>query len=1073
MIRHNEKGMVLGAVKFYLLGSPRLERDGKPVHVDTRKAIALLAYLAITGKQHGRDSLAALLWPDYSQSNARAALRRTLSALHRSLGSPLVEASREVLELPPQADLWVDVNDFYRCLRECDTHGHPHGQVCQDCLPNLESAVHLYRDHFMSGFTLRDSIGFDDWQFMQSDGLRQELAGSLERLVVGYTALERYDDATGYAQRWLSLDSLHEPAHRQLMQLYSMAGKRSAALRQYQECVRILEKELGVHPLEETTRLYQDIKERRGIWGQEHPQGADGSKVQLAGTRLGVAASLVSTTPGKGQDLLQTQASRLPFVGRVAEWTAVQQAYMSIRNDGFFLVLEGEAGMGKTRLAEEFLSSARLRGAATIQARCYPGETNLAYAPFVEGLSNAIDQPKQEGWYRNVLPHWLSEAARLLPGIGRLGIDLPPAPPAESPGAQTRFFEGLSHVILALCGQSTPGETPPGGTPPGGTPPGGTPPGGTPPGGTPPGGTPPGVFFLDDLQWADEATLDLLTYFVRRLRGQPMMIMVTWRGENLESNHRLRQLLAESERSGRGAVLTLSKLTQESVGELVQAALHGVAIPTADFSQRLYRETEGLPFFIAEYLATLRGEITPGDKSQSVSTWNGEEAWPIPHGVRDLLRSRMEQIGETGVQLLQTAAVIGRSFDFDTLHEVSGRTDEETIITLEILMARGLIRESQPGNGGSSQEALRSLTYDFSHEKLRSFIYRETSLARRRLLHVRTAEALVFHARGRYELPPLAGSIAFHFKQGGRAPEGAEYYRMAGDYARSLYANAEALAHFQSALALGHPDAPGLNEDIGGMYTLLGDYSAAIASYETVLAQLAQDNQATARLAHRLGNIYHRLGEWEQAESYFRASAESLQVDGDPGGDAGGNAGGNAGACARLYADWSLTAHQRNQPDRACEMAHRALELAEDAGDLPALAQAHNILGILARSQDQLPEAVHHLERSLALAESMNEPGARIAALNNLSLAYAASGDLERAVARTRLALELCAQLGDRHREAALHNNLADLYHAAGNEEAAMVHLKQAVVIFSEVGGDRYGESASRTNPEIWKMTEW
>jgi len=1024
----------------YLLGSPRLERDGRPVQVDTRKAIALLAYLAITGKQHGRDSLAALLWPDYSQSNARAALRRTLSALHRSLGSPLVEASREVLELPPQADLWVDVIDFYRSLRECDTHGHPHGQVCQDCLPNLESAVQLYRDHFMSGFTLRDSIGFDDWQFMQSDGLRQELAGALERLVVGYTALERYDDAIGYAQRWLALDSLHEPAHRQLVQLYSLAGKRSAALRQYQECVRILEKELGVHPLEETTRLYQDIKERRGIWGQERPQGADSSKVLLTGTRLGVSASLVSTTPGKGQDILQTQASRLPFVGRVAEWTAVQQAYMSIRNDGFFLVLEGEAGLGKTRLAEEFLSSARLRGAATIQTRCYPGETNLAYAPFVEGLSNAIDQPKQAGWYRNVLPHWLSEAARLLPSISRLGIELPPAPPAESPGAQPRFFEGLSHVILALCDQS-------------------------PPGGTPPGGTPAGVFFLDDLQWADEATLDLFTYLVRRLRGQPMMILVTWRGENLESNHRLRQLLAETERSGRGAVLTLSHLTQESVGELVQAALRGAAIPTADFSQRLYRETEGLPFFVAEYLATLPGDITPSDKSQGVTTWNGDEAWPIPHGVRDLLRSRMEQIGETGVQLLQTAAVIGRSFDFDTLHEVSGRTDEETIITLEILMARGLIRESQPGNRGSSKEALRSLTYDFSHEKLRSFVYSETSLARRRLLHVRTAEALVSHARGRYELPPLAGSIALHYKQGGRASEGAEYYRMAGDYTRSLYANAEALAHFQSALALGHPDAPGLNEDIGGIYTLLGNYSAAIVSYETALAQLAQDNQATARLLHRLGNIYHRLGEWEQAEGYFHASGDALHAAGDPGGD--------AGACARLYADWSLTAHQRNQPDRAREMAHRSLELAEDAGDLPALAQAYNILGILARSQDQLPEAVHHLERSLALAESMDEPGARIAALNNLSLAYAASGDLERAVARTRLALELCAQLGDRHREAALHNNLADLYHAAGNEDAAMIHLKQAVVIFSEVGGDRYGESASRTNPEIWKMTEW
>ncbi len=1040
----------MGAVNFYLLGSPRLERDGKPVQVDTRKAIALLAYLVITGKQHSRDTMAALLWPDYSQSNARAALRRTLSALHRSSGVPLVEASREVLELSPRADLWVDVNDFYRSLRECDTHRHPHGQVCPDCLPNLERSVQLYSDHFMSGFTLRDSIEFDDWQFMQSESLRRELAGALERLVVGYTAVERYDDAIRYAQRWLSLDALHEPAHRQLMQLYSLAGKRSAALRQYQECVRILEKELGVRPLEETSRLYQDIKDMRGIWGQEYSGKRDGSKVQPTGTSLGVAASPVAMAPNMGQDLLHKQVSRLPFVGREAEWAAVQQIYSSISHDSFFLVLEGEAGMGRTRLAEEFLSSVRLRGAATIQARCYPGENNLAYAPFVEGLSNAIDQPGREGWSSHVLPQWLSEAARLLPGISRLGVDLPPVPPAESPGAQTRFFEGLSHVILALIGQPPQGVTLP-------------------------GGELPGVLFLDDLEWADEATLDLLTYFVRRSRGQPVLILATWRGENIGSGHRLRKLLAETERSGRGAVLILSRLTKEAVGELVRAALPGASnpagitpagfIPTADFSQRLYLETEGLPFFITEYLATLRNEITPGDPLGGATTWNGEEAWPVPHGVRDLLRSRLEPIGETGIQLLQAAAVIGRSFDFDTLHEVSGRTDVETIITLENLMGCGLIRESLPGNGGGSQDSLRSLTYDFSHEKLRSFVYNETSLARRRLLHVRTAEALVSHARGRYELPSLAGSIASHYKQGGRAREGAEYYRLAGETARSLYANAEALAHFQSALALGYPDAPGLNEDIGGMYTLLGDYSAAIASYETAMAQNTQEQRTTARLAHKLGSIYHRLGEWEQAESYYRASADAMRPDDIPGGE--------AGACARLYADWSLTAHQRNQPDRACEMAERALELAEEAGDLPALAQAHNILGILARSQNQLAEAILHLERSLALAEEMDELGARIAALNNLSLAYAASGDLEKAITHTRQALELCAQFGDRHREAALHNNLADLYHAAGNEDGAMVHLKQAVVIFSEVGGDRSGEIASRRYPEIWKMTEW
>ena len=260
------KGLV-----FYLLGTPRLERDSRPVEMDTRKAIALLAYLALTGKQQSRDTLAAFLWPDYSQTNARAALRRTLSALHRGLGAALLETGREVLNLPPGSGLWVDVNEFQRCLAQCAQHGHPANQVCPQCLPLLNEAARLYQGHFMAGFTLRDSVEFDDWQFQQSETLRRELAGALERLVQGHAAQGEYEAALGHAQRWLSLDHLHEPAHRQLMQLYTLADQHSAALRQYQVCVHILEKELGVSPLQETTQLYLDIKEQRGMWS---PQAA-------------------------------------------------------------------------------------------------------------------------------------------------------------------------------------------------------------------------------------------------------------------------------------------------------------------------------------------------------------------------------------------------------------------------------------------------------------------------------------------------------------------------------------------------------------------------------------------------------------------------------------------------------------------------------------------------------------------------------------------------------------------------------------------------------------------------------
>ncbi len=1007
-----EKTAPQGGFALYLLGAPRLELDGEPVDVDTRKAIAILAYLAMTGQPQSRDTLAALLWPEYPQKNARGSLRRTLSALHRSLVRPLFDITRELIALPPASDLWVDVWELRSSLAECENHAHPASQVCPDCLPWLERAAILYTDSFMAGFTLRDSAEFDDWQFFQSDALRRDLGSILERLVNGCAAGGDLNPAIGYAQRWLSLDALHEPAHRQLMLLYAISGQRTSAMRQYKECVQILERELGVAPLEETTRLYDAIVEGQEI-GSAAPLAINFSPANLlSAIPLGDPPTVVD----EGEVYPTQLLTSLPLTGREAEWQRLQQVYSATGQDGRLVVLEGEAGIGKTRLSNEFISSIRRLGAGVISATCYPGESNLALAPFLEGLSHAIDQPTSPEWHASIAPVWLVEAARLLPAINRLRPDLPQAQSSNSPGAQTRFFEGLRQVIRAIYGTQ-----------------------------------PPGVFFLDDIHWADEASLDLLSYLVRRLPGSPLLVLATWRGEDLHAGHRLRSMLAASQRSGYGELIQLGRLQPQAIEKLVQAASSAKSGLSPGINRRIYEESEGLPFFIVEYLASGSANLEP----------EGRETWQMPHGVRDLLHSRLEQIGETERQLLQTAAVIGRSFDFESLRETSGRTDEETVTTLESLLNRGLIVEAHTGNGESSPESLRELLYDFNHDKLRELVYSETSQARKRLLHTRTAEALIARSRRLRLRPASAGQIAHHFRQGGNVQEAAEYYKLAGEQARTLYANAEALNHFQNALALGHPEIATINEAIGDMHTLSGSYLTAIQSYEASLAQLVDSPPGTARLDRKLGGVYHRLGDWEQAEGYFQACAEALEISQD------------AGALSRLYADWSRTAYQHGDPERACMMAQRALDLAEGVDDRPALAQALNVLGLLARRHANLPEATQYLERSLALAVDMDEPEARIAALNNLSLAYADQDDRERAIEYALQALDLCTVIGDRHHEAALHNNLADLYHAAGLEADAMAHLKQAVVIFTEVGSEEGQAKASSTHPEIWKLFEW
>src|SRR6516165_9673120 len=231
-----------------LLGPPVVLRDGTPVTFDTRKAIALLALLAATGREHSREQIADLLWPEADNAKGRASLRRTLSVTAAAMGAGLT-ISRAAVTLEPAA-VQVDVREFEALIARADAQP-------------LERAVGLYRDDFLSGFVLRGCPDFEEWQASVGEGLRHALARGLQRLVAACIAEGDLERATGYAQRWLQLDPLHEPAHQAIIRLHGWAGQRSAAMRQYRSLVRVLDRDLAVRPLPETTRLYDDVRAGR------------------------------------------------------------------------------------------------------------------------------------------------------------------------------------------------------------------------------------------------------------------------------------------------------------------------------------------------------------------------------------------------------------------------------------------------------------------------------------------------------------------------------------------------------------------------------------------------------------------------------------------------------------------------------------------------------------------------------------------------------------------------------------------------------------------------------------------
>ena len=922
-----------------LLGPPRVERDGSAVTFETRKAIALLAHLVMSDRPRSREALCELLYPGHDPERARGALRRTLSTLRSGIGDEWLATSAAGVELRRQPGLVVDVERFR-------SMSGPEAEPSR-----LAEAIELHTGAFLEGFALRDSPAFDDWQLGQAAVLNREQATALRRLVEHLVAVGDVDRAIPLTRRWLELDPLHEPAHRELMRLHAWSGDRAGALEQYRSCVRVMSDELGVAPLAETTELFEQVY--------------DGMFAAPLDNRPAAAEPAAARAP---------VATELPLMGRDAEVQALVDAHAAATPDGAVAVIEGEAGIGKTRLADELARRARSAGGVVLVAHCHDDEAGLPYGPVVELLRQAA----RTGDLASVPDQSLADASLLLPELAALRPGLPPPLPLDGPGGQVRLLDGVSAVVAAACR-----------------------------------GTSPGVVILDDAHAADEATVDAIAYLGRRLQDRPMLLVVCWRSEAVPPGHRLRRLAHEA----RTTIVSPSRLGEEEVAELVRSAV--ISGEASDLERRVFLESEGLPLFVAENLAALAS----GEPAEGV----------LADELRGLLDRRLAGLDDVARQVLGAAAAIGRSFDFDTVRQASGRSDEESVAALEGLVACGVVRES-----GDAEP-----TYDFSHSKIREMAYDQMGLARRRLLHGRVAAAL----------PGPPGLIASHLRLAGNQAGAAEQHRLAAQQAMSVHAHADALEHLEAALALGTPDAAATHEGIGDLRTLIGDYTGALESYAAAMA--FGETTTRAVVEHKAGEVHQRRGEWERAEASFTAALESAQPDA-------------TGVRARVLADLALTMHHTGRRDRAAELVNEALVLAESAGDRRAEAQAHNILGVIARSTGEVDTALGHLRRSLDLAREMGDGPAEAAALNNLALVERDTSAFAEAIELTGQALALCSVYGDRHREAALENNLADLHHAAGNDDEAMDHLKRAVSLFSEVGADE----ATRL-PEIWKLVSW
>ena len=619
----------------------------------TRKAEALLAYLAIRPDHlHERHALALLLWGGSGEDQARHSLRQALLALRKALPKtvpPILRIEPEVVSFDTSV-VDVDVRTFERLARE----GTPKA---------LEVAVSLYEGELLPGLRVKEA-SFEEWLATERMRLRRVAFDSLIKLLEGRVRAGRTDPALHAAERLLALDPLYEPAHRAVMRLYASQGRRAEAVRQYQACVSALERGLGVGPETDTRQLYREL-----LLPDAEPS---------RGSRAHAPASPRPSRPPAGHPLPAPLSA--PLIGRAAELGQLRQTLdVASRGHGQVVVVRGEAGMGKSRLVQEFASIALHAGARVVVSHAHESEQILPLGPWVEALR---DRTALRELYdpAGSDPEWRKTLMQVLP---ELGLE------RESPAPGNWEYRRLFDVIAGLLQRVASIQ--------------------------------PTAVILEDLHWADEMSVRLFAFLGRRSRSWPLLLVATTRTEDIVANPLCRRVLEELRDEGLATQLTLDPLSEADT----LAMLHGVsqgAIAGVD-ADRLGRElwelSRGHPFMIVETIRALRqGLVRPGPGP-----------WPLPERIREHIARRLERLSKRGQHVVAVAATIGAAFEFRLLQRASGLSEREAANAVEELVRMRVL------------QAARDL-FDFTNDSLRAVARYQILTPRRGMLHRRIAEAM-------------------------------------------------------------------------------------------------------------------------------------------------------------------------------------------------------------------------------------------------------------------------------------------------------------------------------------------
>jgi DNA-binding SARP family transcriptional activator len=906
-----------------LFGTPQITCEAQPLKLARRKSRAILYYVAAHPQPIPRDHLLAFFWPDAERAAGQQVLRTTLYGLRSALGPALLVADDAV---GLAADVEIDVRCFEAALSV--------PTLSAVATPDLAAALELYRGALLADITMPDSPEFEDWMIAARERYHRLAVRGLIGLSNRHASQRDYTAALAALDRALALDPLQEDLQREAMRLHYLAGDRPGAIRRFMRLRELLDDEMGVPPMPETQAVYDAIVTDTLPIVTAPTAPPPAVPLTAAARPVDVMSAIASDAPPAGTLIVAPRpdgaSPALPFAGRASEMATLARAVAGHK----LALIEGEAGIGKTRLAEEFMASA---GAVGLCGAARELEQTLPYQPVVEALRGLLTRPDWPALYAGaraaLLPVWLDEVARLLP---ELAASRAPAPTAGRAADESRLWEGVNQFLLAVSRQLMASRQPDAGR------------------GSRPDHAPPLLLLLDDLHWADASTLALLGYLVRQPPTAAVGYLATTRPQGPRSP--LATLLQALTRDAAVQRITLGPLAEDDVTTIARRLSPTFTYPLADW---LRRSAEGNPYILNEVVRHARGStLLHADGTLDLNRLSASPV--LPQTVYTLIQSRLARLSGPAGRVLEAAAVAGREFEFDVVTHAAGLSENAALDALDELLAAHLIR---PADG---------LFYTFDHSLTVEVVIREMGEPRVRLLHRRVAEALEVVYRGRTDA--VVGVLASHFVAGGALDRAAPYAHQAGKRAALLAAWREAIAFYEQALA-GTPDERrgDILMSLGDAYSRLGETADASEAYRSALtlAQARQDAAGadTARLA---------LAQSMFTQSRFAAAIALAQEV---------IAAGRGESVMEAEFTWG-TALSIEGADLAGAAEHlrRAIALAP-VGQPPArLAQAYFELGSVAAQQGNLHEAIAFYREALAVAGEADEALVhRILAYNNLA----------------------------------------------------------------------------------------